>query len=62
MQNAVNSIMLDESALLGLTTIKNYDDYTFNHCVNVSIYSIALGQRIGVPKKHLSTWAWPPLP
>lgn len=54
MQSAVNSIMQDESALLGLTNIKNYDDYTFNHCVNVSIYAIALGQRIGVPKKHLS--------
>ncbi|NWF54150.1 MAG: HD-GYP domain-containing protein [Syntrophaceae bacterium] len=54
MQNAVNSIMQDESALLGLTNIKNYDDYTFNHCVNVAIYAIALGQRIGIPKKQLS--------
>jgi len=54
MQGAVTSIMQDESALLGLTNIKNYDDYTFNHCVNVAIYAIALGQRIGVPKKHLS--------
>ena len=54
MQSAVNSIMQDESALLGLTNIKNYDDYTFNHCVNVAIYAIALGQRIGIPKKHLS--------
>jgi putative nucleotidyltransferase with HDIG domain len=54
MQNAVNSLMQDESALLGLTNIKNYDDYTFNHCVNVAIYAIALGQRIGIPKKHLS--------
>jgi putative nucleotidyltransferase with HDIG domain len=54
MQSAVNSIMQDESALLGLTNIKNYDDYTFNHCVNVAIYAIALGQRIGIAKKHLS--------
>ncbi len=54
MQSAVNSIIQDESALLGLTNIKNYDDYTFNHCVNVAIYAIALGQRIGIPKKHLS--------
>lgn len=53
MQGAVTSIMQDESALLGLTSIKNYDDYTFNHCVNVAIYAIALGQRIGIPKKHL---------
>jgi putative nucleotidyltransferase with HDIG domain len=54
MQNAVNSIMQDESTLLGLANIKNYDEYTFNHSVNVAIYAIALGQRIGIPKKHLS--------
>jgi len=53
MQNAVNAIMQDESALLGLANIKNYDEYTFNHSVNVAIYAIALGQRIGLPKKHL---------
>ena len=54
MQNAVNTILQDESTLLGLANIKNYDEYTFNHSVNVAIYAIALGQRIGVPKKHLS--------
>lgn len=54
MQNAVNCIVQDESALLGLANIKNYDEYTFNHSVNVSIYAIALGQRIGIPKKQLS--------
>lgn len=54
MQSAVNSIVQDDSALLGLATIKNYDEYTFNHSVNVAIYAIALGQRIGIPKKHLS--------
>ena len=54
MQNTVNAIMQDDSTLLGLANIKNYDEYTFNHCVNVAIYAIALGQRIGIPKKHLS--------
>ncbi|OGP80516.1 MAG: hypothetical protein A2V86_11755 [Deltaproteobacteria bacterium RBG_16_49_23] len=54
MQNAVNAIMQDDSALLGLANIKNYDEYTFNHSVNVAIYAIAIGQRIGIPKKHLS--------
>ena len=54
MQNAVNTILQDESTLLGLANIKNYDEYTFNHSVNVAIYAIALGQRIGVPEKHLS--------
>ena len=54
MQTAVNSILQDETTLLGLATIKNYDEYTFNHSVNVAIYAISIGQRIGIPKKHLS--------
>ncbi len=54
MQNAVNSILQDDSALLGLANIKSYDEYTFNHSVNVAIYAIALGQRIGIPKKQLA--------
>jgi putative nucleotidyltransferase with HDIG domain len=37
-----------------LANIKNYDEYTFNHCVNVAVYAIALGQRIGIPKMILS--------
>jgi putative nucleotidyltransferase with HDIG domain len=53
-QNTVNAIMQDESTLLGLANIKNYDEYTFNHSVNVAIYAISLGQRVGIPKKHLS--------
>lgn len=54
MQNAVNAVLQDESTLLGLANIKNYDDYTFNHSVNVAIYAIALGERIGIPHRYLS--------
>jgi len=54
MQKAVNAVQQDDSILLGLANIKNYDEYIFNHSVNVAIYAIALGQRIGIPKKHLS--------
>ncbi len=54
MLNAVNVIMRDESTLLGLANIKSYDDYTFNHSVNVAIYAIALGQRLGLTRKHLN--------
>jgi len=53
-QTAVRLVMQDESILLGLTTIKNYDEYTFNHSVNVSIYSIAIGRRLGLSKKALT--------
>ena len=53
-QTAVRLVMQDESMLLGLTTIKNYDEYTFNHSVNVSIYSIAIGRRLGFSKRALT--------
>jgi len=54
MQNALNAVIQDDSTLLGLANIKNYDEYAFNHSVNVAIYAMALGQRMGIPKKHLS--------
>ncbi len=54
MQNAVNAVLKDDATLLGLANIKNYDEYTFNHSVNVAIYAVALGQRVGISKKYLS--------
>jgi HD-GYP domain-containing protein (c-di-GMP phosphodiesterase class II) len=53
-QKAVHLVIEDESILLGMTTIKNYDEYTFNHSVNVSIYALAMGKRLGFSKKTLS--------
>lgn len=53
-QKAVHLVMEDESILLGMTTIKNYDEYTFNHSVNVSIYSLAMGRRLGFSRKILT--------
>ncbi|HUL37434.1 MAG TPA: HD-GYP domain-containing protein [Thermodesulfobacteriota bacterium] len=53
-QKAVHLVIEDESILLGMTTIKDYDEYTFNHSVNVSIYSLAIGKRLGFSKKALT--------
>lgn len=53
-QKAVRLIIDDESILLGLTTIKNYDEYTFNHSVNVAIYSLGIGRRLGFTKGTLT--------
>jgi putative nucleotidyltransferase with HDIG domain len=44
----VGITMQDPSTLLGLTMIKDYDNYTFNHCVNVGVLSMALGAAIGL--------------
>jgi putative nucleotidyltransferase with HDIG domain len=40
--------MKEPAALLGLTMIKDYDNYTFNHCVNVGVLAMALGSTLGL--------------
>ena len=53
-QKAIHLVIEDESILMGMTMIKNYDEYTFNHSVNVSIYALAIGKRLGFSKKTLA--------
>jgi len=53
-QSMVDLIMEEEFSLLGLTTLKDYDNYTFYHSVNVCIYSLALGKRVGLSRPQLS--------
>jgi len=40
--------MREPSALLGLAMIKDYDNYTFNHCVNVGVLAMSLGAALGM--------------
>ncbi len=53
-QNMVDLVMNDDNVLLDLSTIRDYDDYTFTHSINVSILSLCLGHRIGLSKVSLS--------
>ena len=52
-QGIVDQILNEESSLVGLTTIRDYDEYTFTHSVNVCIFSVALGKRLGLTKLQL---------
>ncbi|GAB4482386.1 MAG: HD domain-containing protein [Thermodesulfovibrionales bacterium] len=53
-ESMVDQILEEEQLLLGMTAIKDYDEYTYHHSVNVSILSIALGQRLGLSRKMLT--------
>ncbi len=52
-QTIVDQILADDTSLLGLTTLRDYDEYTFVHSVNVCIFSVALGRRLGLSKVQL---------
>jgi len=53
MQSIINLVSQNESLLIGLTNIKNYDEYTLNHSTNVTVLSICFGRRLGLERKEL---------
>ncbi len=52
-QNMIDMVVDDSSIFMGLSTIRDYDDYTFTHSINVAILSICLGFQIGLAKSSL---------
>ena len=52
-EECVDSILHNPDALLLLSNIKNADEYTAEHCLRVSIMSIAFGKYIGMNKEEL---------
>ncbi len=52
-ESLVDQVASEEHLLIGMTSIKNYDEYTYCHSVNVSILAIALGQRINLSRYTL---------
>ena len=52
-QSVVDAILTDPASIMGLTTLREFDEYTFVHSVNVCILSVALGRRLGFTKLQL---------
>lgn len=52
-QLIVDQVLNNETSIMGLTTIRDYDEYTFTHSVNVCIFAVALGKKLGFSKLQL---------
>ncbi len=52
-QLIVDQVLNNETSVVGLTTIRDYDEYTFTHSVNVCIFSVALGKKLGFSRIQL---------
>jgi HD-GYP domain-containing protein (c-di-GMP phosphodiesterase class II) len=53
-QPVVDNIMRHEYSLIGLTAVKDHDEYTYAHCVNVSVVSVGMGQALGLSRQVLA--------
>ena len=49
----VDQVLNNEVASVGLTTLNDFDRYSFAHTVNVCIFSVAIGRRLGLSKNRL---------
>jgi HD-GYP domain-containing protein (c-di-GMP phosphodiesterase class II) len=52
-QGIVDQVLSNESSMVTMTTLRDFDEYTFTHCVNVSIFSVVVGQRLGLERLQL---------
>ncbi len=52
-QAIADALIADEATVLALTAIKDHDEYTFTHSVNVCVLSLSIGQRLGFDKAEL---------
>lgn len=52
-QGIVDQVLADEPSMITMTTLRDYDEYTFTHCVNVCIFSVLIGERLGLERLQL---------
>ena len=53
----VDSIIRNPDAFTWLTRLKHKDNYSYNHAVSSSIWAVAFGRHLGLPKKDLQLLA-----
>jgi HD-GYP domain-containing protein (c-di-GMP phosphodiesterase class II) len=52
-QGIVDQVLSNEPSILAMTHLREFDEYTFTHSVNVCIFSVVIGQRLGLDKLQL---------
>ncbi len=53
-QELVHQVSADSSAALWLTNLKNRDEYTSIHCVNVCVFALTFGIHLGLDREPLT--------
>ncbi len=52
-QSIVDEVLTEQMLILGMTCLRDYDEPTFTHSVNVCILSVSLGHKIGLTRLEL---------
>ncbi|MEN8144731.1 MAG: HD domain-containing phosphohydrolase [Gemmatimonadota bacterium] len=49
----VDQVLQDPASILGMVTLRDFDDHSYIHSVNVAILSVALGDHLGFSREQL---------
>ena len=49
----IDLVFRNDSAAAAISKLKAFDEYTYTHCINVSVLSIVLGKRLGYSREQL---------
>lgn len=53
-ENVIDSIIRSEDALISMTKLRAFDEYTYTHSLNVSVLSVAFGKAMGLNRSLLN--------
>lgn len=49
----IDSVFRNDSAAAAISKLKAFDEYTYTHCINVSVLAVILGKKLGYPRGKL---------
>jgi putative nucleotidyltransferase with HDIG domain len=49
----IDSIFRNDSAAAAISKLKSFDEYTYTHCINVSVLGVILGKKLGYSREQL---------
>ena len=49
----ITSLYADDNILLKMHQLQSYDDYTYKHCLRVSMMSVTIGKSLGLPRNKM---------
>lgn len=52
-EQVIESLLRSDDALISLTKLKTFDEYTYTHSINVSVLSVSFGKSLQLPKSTL---------
>lgn len=53
LDDTIDLILHEKSAIKAMLDVTSYDYYTYTHCVNVSLYTLGFGVFLNIPKEKL---------